>query len=374
MLRGARVNHHPEIAVGCLPRSNNAGQREHTHRHASTTHAQRVYPIDWLAPKEGLFDGTGDTGCGVGEAMKLGVSAQSNVRIVLLIVSLLAGSSIRAQELEPRAYSPNPVGINFILTSYGQSIGGVLFDASLPFSDVDAHLDNVMLGYGRAFDVFGRSTTVLLAVPYVWGDISGNVGEDRREISRSGLADTRFKLSINLLGGPALSPAEFAARKPDTTLGASLSIVAPTGEYDPSKLINIGSNRWAFKPELGVSHPIGPWFLEASAGVWLFTSNDDFYGGRKREQDPISALQLHASYTFRPRLWLAANATYYEGGRTTVDGQRRADLQANLRVGLTLALPLGRQQTIKLAWSEGASTRIGGDFTTYSIAWQYLWF
>ncbi len=250
----------------------------------------------------------------------------------------------------------------------------MLFDPSLPFNDVEARLNNAVLGYGRTFGVLGRSTTALLAVPYVWGDISGNVGEDRRKISRAGLADTRFKLSINLLGSPALSPAEFAAHKPGTTLGASLSIVAPTGEYDSSKLINIGSNRWAFKPELGVSQPIGRWFLEASAGVWFFTANDEFLGRSEREQEPVAALQLHASYTFRPRLWLAANATYYEGGRTTIDGAKRADLQANSRVGLTLALPLGKQQSIKLTWSDGASTRIGGDFRTYGIAWQYMWF
>ena len=296
------------------------------------------------------------------------------MRTVLLIASILMGPVTRAQELEPRAYSPNPVGANFAVSGYGYTSGGVLFDPSLPFSDVEARLNNAVLGYGRTFGLFGRGATALLAVPYVWGDISGNVGEDRQAISRSGLADTRIKLSMNLFGNPALSLAEFVARKPGTTLGASLTIAAPTGEYDSTKLINIGSNRWAFKPEVGVSHPIGRWFLEASAGVWLFTANDDFLGGSKREQAPITAVQLHASYTFRPRLWLAADATYYEGGSTKVNGVDRSDLQANSRVGLTLALPMGKQQAIKLTWSEGATTRVGGDFTTYGIAWQYTWF
>jgi hypothetical protein len=296
------------------------------------------------------------------------------MRTALLILSFVVSSVACAQELEPRAYSPNPVGANFLVSGYGHSSGGVLFDPSLPFSDVQADLNSALVGYGRTFGAFGRGATALLAVPYVWGDISGNVGEDRREISRSGLADTRLKLSINVLGVPALSPAEFAARKPGTTLGASLILVAPTGEYDSSRLINIGSNRWGFKPELGVSHPIGHWFLEASAGVWMFTSNDNFYGGSKREQDPISTLQAHVSYTFRPRLWIAADATYYEGGRTTVNGEDRADLQANLRVGVTLAVPIGVRHAIKLAWSDGASTRIGGDFSNYTIAWQYTWF
>lgn len=296
------------------------------------------------------------------------------MQTALTILLLLTASVTWAQELEPRAYSPSPVGTNFLVTGIGTSIGEVLFDPTTPFNDVEAHLNNAVLGYGRTFGAFGRSATALLAVPYVWGKISGNVGEDRRSITRSGVADTRFKLSINLLGGAALSSAEFAARKPSTTVGASLTIAAPTGEYDPSKLINIGSNRWAFKPEVGVSQPIGRWFLEASAGVWLFTDNDDYFGGRRREQDPITAVQAHVSYTFRPRLWLAADATYYEGGRTTVDGLREADLQANSRVGITLAIPIGARHAIKLAWSDGATTRIGGDFSTYGIAWQYMWF
>ena len=296
------------------------------------------------------------------------------MRTVLAIAWLLVSSVARAQELEPRAYSPNPVGANFLVSGYVHSSGGVLFDPSLPFSDVEAKLNSALVGYGRTFGALGRSATALLAVPYVWGDVSGNVGEERRAISRSGLADTRFKLSVNLLGGPALSLAEFAAREPDTTLGASLVVIAPTGQYDPAKLINIGSNRWAFKPELGVSHPIGHWFLEASAGVWLFGTNDDFFGGSKREQDPLSALQVHVSYTFRPRLWIAADATYYEGGRTSLDGQRGADVQENSRVGVTLSIPIAARHSIKLTWSEGAATRVGGDFSTYGLAWQYTWF
>jgi hypothetical protein len=288
---------------------------------------------------------------------------------------LLAGAALptQAQELEPRAYSPSPVGVNFLIAGYGQSSGGVVFDPSLPFSDVDAKLNAGTVGYGRTFGVFGRSANLLVAAPYVWGDISGNVNEEARAITRSGPGDPRLRLSMNLLGGPALTPVEFAARTPATTLGASLTVIAPLGEYDPSKLINIGSNRWAFKPELGVSVPVGRWFLEGYAGVWLFTDNDEFFGGVRREQDPLTALQLHASYTFRPRLWVALNSTWYAGGRSTVDGVKRNDRQENVRIGATLSVPIGSRQSLKFSWSDGASTRVGGDFTTYAVAWQYAW-
>ena len=289
---------------------------------------------------------------------------------------LLFGASqfAQAQELEPRAYSPNPIGVNFALLGYSHSTGGVLFDPSVPVDNVKAELNSGVAGFGRAFALFGRSTTAILAVPYAVGDVSGDVGEARRSITRSGLADPRLKLSINLLGDEAMKPREFATRKPRTTLGASLTVVPPLGQYDSTKLINLGANRWSFKSEIGVSHPVGQWYLEAQAGVWLFTDNDNFYGGQHREQDPITSLQGHVSYTIRPQFWVAADATYYQGGRTTVNGDRNANLQENTRVGLTVSVPIAKRHSLKLTWSEGASTRIGGDFTNYGVAWQYIWF
>ena len=255
----------------------------------------------------------------------------------------------------------------------GARRGDVVLDASLPVRDVEAHINSAALGYARTFAIGGRSASATVALPYVWGNVAGEVGEELREIRRSGLADLRLRLAVNVFGGPALAPREFAARRPRTTLGASLSVVAPTGQYDPAKLINLGSNRWSFKPELGLSYPRGAWVFELYSGVWLFTENSDFFGGSEREQQPIGTLQAHVGYTFKPRLWVAGDATFYTGGRTTVNGVRNDDLQENSRYGLTLAVPLGRHHSVKAAWANGFTTRIGGDYQTISLAWQYLW-
>ncbi len=291
----------------------------------------------------------------------------------LLLLILCGACRCHAQELEPRAYSPSPVGTHFFVLAAGRSTGGVLFDPSLPYTDVHARLSAGAAGYGQTFGLFNHSASVALAVPYVRGSASGNVGEDTREVHRSGLADASLRLSVNLIGGPALTPAQFARRTPRTTLGASLTVVAPVGQYDPARLINIGANRWALKPELGLSHPIDRWYLEVYAGVWLFTDNTEFRGDNRREQRPIATFQAHASYTIRPRLWLALDATYYAGGRTTVNGTHKADRQENSRVGLTLSVPAASHQSLKFSWSEGATTRIGGDFRTLGLAWQYIW-
>jgi hypothetical protein len=300
----------------------------------------------------------------------------TNTNYALLSVVLLAAASDgEAQELEPRAYSASPVGLNFALLAYGRSTGEILFDPALPLTDVEAHLNAGVLGYATTFEVFNRLASAALALPYVWGDVAGNVGEiDRREVSRSGPGDARLRFAINLIGDPAMTPAEFARRTPRTTLGASLVIVGPAGEYMSEKLVNIGANRWAFKPEVGLSHPVGRWYFDVYAGIWLFTDNDAFFGGVRREQDPLTSFQLHVSYNFRPRMWLAIDGTHYTGGRTTVNGVQNADRQRNTRLGMTFSLPIGRSQSLKFNWSDGASTRFGGDFTTYGVAWQWAWF
>ena len=276
--------------------------------------------------------------------------------------------------MEPYAYAPNPVGANFILAGYGETWGEILFDPSLQITDVDASWHNLTVGYGRTFGWFGRLANFAVAVPYVAGDVSGNVDEVFTEVTRTGFADPRFRVSINLLGGPAVSPAEFTTFKQRTTLGMTFIVAPPTGRYFPDKLINIGSNRWSFKTELGVSSPVARWRFELAAGIWLFSDNDDFLGGRTREQNPIATFQGHVIYTFRPRFWIAFDANWFRGGSSKVDGIGNADLQSTSRFGLTTSYPLNKNHSLKLTYNIGATTRIGGDYQNLSLIWQYAWF
>ncbi|MEA3097479.1 MAG: hypothetical protein QOF74_1719, partial [Caballeronia mineralivorans] len=242
-----------------------------------------------------------------------------------------------AQEMEPRSYSAVPIGTNFIVMDYARSSGDILFDPSLPVTDLQAKINTYSLGLSHSFGVLGHVASVAIAVPYANANLTGNVEGAPGHAYRSGLGDMRFRLAVNLLGGPALTPEEFARRSPSTILGASVSVVAPTGQYVASRLINVGSNRWSFKPEVGLSQPIGNWFVEGAAGVWLFTDNTDFFRGRRRSQDPLPVFQWHGGYNWRPGLWLAADVTYFTGGQTSVNGVQDNDVQRNVRYGLTLS-------------------------------------
>jgi hypothetical protein len=291
------------------------------------------------------------------------------------MVLVLAGQGL-GQDLEPRAYSASPVGLNFVVVGFGRSSGSVLTDPNVQITDVNATLYGATVGVGRTFGLFGRQSLVTAALPYVWGEITGQVAEQRGRITRSGLADLRLKFSVNLRGNPARSPAEFAkSRKRTLIIGTSLSVAPPTGQYDPAKLINIGTNRWAFKPELGISYPIKKLDLDFYSGVWLFTGNDNFFpGDRLRQQDPVTALQWHVSYTFRPRLWLAGDMTWYRGGSTSIENAAPTIPQNNTRAGVTFSFPLSARQSVKVAYSTGTTSRLGTDFDSVAVAWQFSWF
>lgn len=293
--------------------------------------------------------------------------------IVFSVFLGLAGTLI-GQDLEPRAYSAAPVGTHFLVLGLAYSSGNVLLDPSLPVTDVSARIGMTALGYARTFRLAGRMASLTLTLPYALGKMSGMVMEEFQEVTRSGFGDVRMRFAVNLLGGRSLTPKEFARRKPAPTLGTSLIVVAPLGQYYPDKLVNIGTNRWAFKPEIGLSVPAGKWVLDLYTAVWLFTDNADFFGGQRRSQDPLWAVQGHAGYNFRPGLWLAADLTFYAGGRTRLDGVPKDDRQENSRGGLTLAVPLTKAYALKFSWSTGVTTRIGGKFTTYGVAFQYRWF
>ena len=174
---------------------------------------------------------------------------------------------------------------------------------------------------------------------------------------------------------------QFVKWKQKTLLGVSLAVSAPTGQYDPTKLVNIGINRWAFKPEFGYSERWGKWVLDGYAGCWLFTTNTDWFsrnqyyaGTRSQSQQPIGAFEGHLSYDLKPRMWASLDANFWVGGITSVEGvPNPATLQKNSRVGATASFPISKHQSLKFSYANGAYIRFGGDYQAISVAWQYSW-
>jgi hypothetical protein len=296
------------------------------------------------------------------------------VRAVLLGIILLAPALAMAQSMDPRAYANLPVGLNFLLAGYIYSEGELGFDAASPLQDGHTRAHALPIGYVRSLDVFGKAGNIALVVPFVdltaTASLNGTT-EARRDVS--GLADPTLRLAVNFYGAPALRLAEYAGWRQDLIVGASLAVTAPFGQYDKDRLANIGANRWSVKPELGVSQALGAWTVELAAGVTWFTRNDEFFNGNTREQDPLYSLQTHITRQFGARAWGALSVTYFDGGRTSINGVEQGEKLGGTRLGLTFSLPVDPRNSIRLSAHGGLSARTGSDFKGLAALWQHVW-
>lgn len=292
--------------------------------------------------------------------------------LALLMLSLFSGIA-RAQEMEPRAYSNAPTGMNFLLMGYGYSNGALLFDPSLPIQGANADVNIGVAAFAHSFEFKGQSAKFAMAFPYAGLEANGFIDGAYHERVVSGFADPTFAVSVNFSGAPALTLDEFRKYQQDTIVGATIKLTVPWGQYDPDRLLNLGTNRWSLKPELGISQALGDWIIEGAAAVSFYTDNNDFFGGQELEQAPIYSMQGHVVYNFGPGLWTALDATYYTGGISKVDDVKKDNKLDNWRIGITFAMPMNKYSSIKLAAGSGISTRTGTDFDAILLAWQYRW-
>lgn len=282
-----------------------------------------------------------------------------------------------AQELAPRAYIITPVHGNAITLSSSFYHGGLNLSNTVPITGASGTYTVPAISLYHAFSLVGRSANVTASLPYAIGTFSGNVLGTNKSLYRSGLVDFTARFAVNLVGGPALEPQEFVKWKQKRLLGASLKIVAPTGQYSPTKLVNWGINRWAFKPELGYSERRGHWVLDGYGGVWFYTANPAHYAipePKPQTEEPIGSFEGHLSYNFKARAWASLDCNFWWGGVTALNNLRSpATRQTSSRLGATVALPFTKHQSIKVAYNHGAYIRFGGDYNNFQVAWQYSW-
>src|SRR6476469_8261999 len=303
-------------------------------------------------------------------AARSGLCALRSLGTIALVLGV---ADARAQEAEPRSFSNTPVGLNFLIAGYVYAQGKLAFDPDLSVADANFHSNTGLLAYVRSFDFAGQSAKFDVIVPAssfaAWGLVDGQP----RDREMTGLGDPRFRVSVNLIGAPAMSVKDFANYRQDLIVGVSLQVSAPLGLYDSSKLLNLGDNRWSFKPELGISKAVGPWTFELAPSVTFFSDNTDFFGGNNFAQAPFYAVQGHILYTFQSGAWFALDGVYFSGGRTSLNGVKSDNEQRNTRAGFTVALPIDRQNSLKLSASTGITTRTGSEVSALGVAWQYRW-
>ena len=286
---------------------------------------------------------------------------------------------LSAQELSPRAYLITPVRSNAITLTWSFYDGAVNFNGVYPYSGTTGIYHVPVLSYYHAFSLFGRSANVTASLPYGVGHFEGIANGTNQSVYRSGLLDLSARLSVNLYGGKAMPLSEFVTWKQKKLLGASLKIVAPTGQYNGNALINWSINRWALKPELGYSQRWGHWILDSYAGAWFYTVNPEFGYGlpapKPQTEAPVGSLEGHFSYDFpKVGLWASLDSNFWWGGENAFrDKPIPSSKQVSSRLGSTLSIPFTRHQSIKIAYSGGTYARFGGNYQNLQVAWQYSW-
>jgi Putative MetA-pathway of phenol degradation len=294
------------------------------------------------------------------------------------VVALCSWQFLGAQDLSPRAYIITAVHSNAVTLTYSFYDGGLNFNGTIPVTGATGTYSVPIATIYHSFNFFGRSANFNASLPYGVGTFQGKVLGTDKQIYRSGLLDFTARLSVNLKGGPAMAPKEFAKWHQKMLLGASLRIVAPTGQYDATKLVNWSINRWAFKPEFGYSERWGHWILDGYAGVWFYTTNSAFYSPpvpKPQTEAPIGSFEAHLSYDFpKERMWASLDGNFWFGGITALSGIRNlATKQTASRIGGTISVPITKHQSLKASYSDGTYVRFGGDYQNVSVAWQYSW-
>jgi hypothetical protein len=292
---------------------------------------------------------------------------------ILLFISALRINSVYSQELEPRALTNIPVGMNFVVAGYAYSQGNLLFDPALPLDSTNAKLHTFVAAYVRSINFFGLAGKIDILAPFGIGDWTGLYTGIDTATSRTGFADLRIRLSFNFLGAPALKAEDFAAYRADNVSGFGLQIIAPTGQYYPERLINLGTNRWALKPQLGYAWNYEKWIWEAYLAAWFYTKNDNFWGGNELRLKPLYALKLHGIRKLNKGKWLAFNMGYALGAQGYVNDELKDNRISTMRIMAAYAMPLGKNHILRFDAISGIRFEKGPDFNSLGIIYQYRW-
>ncbi len=278
-----------------------------------------------------------------------------------LILATLLPIMGQAQEIEARAYSNAPIGMNFITAGIAQAKSGSYL------------LNTEAVSLTHVLDLAGQSGRLTLTVPYAELSGVGRVGGQSINASAEGLSDPMIKASVNLYGAPALTNGQFPSYQQDLIIGASLAATIPWGKYNSSQMVNVGGNRSLIQPAAGLSQAIGAWRLELAGMATIYTSNTNYMGSNTLSQNPVYSGETHAIYYSPNTAWISADATYFTGGQTYVNGMPASGTQENWRFGSTLSYPIDKQNSIRLSGSKGVYSRTDTSYNAIGVSWQYRW-
>ena len=278
------------------------------------------------------------------------------------------------QFTDPRTYTTGAVGVHSLEFDYAYARANASIDTSLVVGSGTLELNKADLSYTRNFGLLGQFAWINATVPYA--SLTGSVPEENISGSSTGLGDSSLELAGLLIGGKALSAAQLATSKRTTSFGVSLTVTVPTGEYDAEKVLNLGTHRWTFKPEIGVSCPFGPgqeWEVDGYINAYFYTDNTAFRGAEVLRQEPLPGVEAHISYTFSPSLWASLDTRYGFRGETFIDGLAQNNSQQNLIVGTEAHWSPNARNSLGLVLARAVVHRNAPNYTGVVVKYVYSW-
>ena len=279
-----------------------------------------------------------------------------------------------AQFTDPRNYENTPVGINQLELSYAYVHANTSIDTSLVISGAKFDVSQGAVAYTRYFGFLHRLMWVEAGIPIA--GLGGSISGTNIQGSVTGTGDSTYSVALLLKGGPALSMAQFDGYKPTTILGVSLIITAPTGLYNRNKILNLGSDRWSFKPEIALSHPFGPgrkWDFDGYANAYFYTDNTSYHGKEVLRQEPLPGLEGHISYSFNDSLWASFDTRYSFRGATLVNGITQNNAQQNFILGSEMNIALNSRNALVFEFAKALVHSNGPALVGFSVKYDYKW-
>jgi hypothetical protein len=293
---------------------------------------------------------------------------------VVVVAAYCFPSTARAQFTDPRTYTAGPVGLNDLEFDYTHAHANASIDTSLVVGSTNLELDKATLSYTHNFGVFGHFAWITASVPFA--SLRGSVASSDISGSSSGTGDSSIEFAGLLMGGPALSAKQFATHKPTPSLGVSVTVTIPTGEYDADELLNLGSHRWSFKPEIGLSYPLGAeqkWVVDAYINAHFFTDNTAYRGVEVLHQEPLPGLEAHVSYNFTPSFWASLDTRYAFRGETVVDGVEQQNAQKSFVMGGEAHWSPNSHNSLNLVFAKALLHSNAPAYTGVVVKYVYYW-
>lgn len=298
-----------------------------------------------------------------------------NNLLVGFILFFICIGKLNAQDIEPRRWTPMPLGVHAIGVGYGFQSGILYFDPALQVIDASVDVSFIGLQYFQPLKLGNKLARLDVLIPYSSAKWEGLLAGNPTAVNRNGFADPRVRLSLNLIGPDAMDPKGikeyYAANPVNTSFGVSLAVTFPFGQYYSDKLLNIGQNRFVFRPQIGMVHNWGLWSYELTTSVFIFTNNNVFFNNQTRRQNPLFAIQTHLIRRFKNRMWASISAGYGAGGESSINEINKNDNRSDILGAASLGFPVFKRQAVKLSYLRTQTFNdIGADTNTFAVGWS----